>query len=170
MGTRADFYIGRGEKAAWLGSTAMDGNIDSQPDEILLAKTQDDFVRAVTGAIEERDDGTQPSQGWPWPWKTSNTTDYSYAFDDGTVYVCCFGYKWATYVEWQANVKAINEWCEKERALTSEGLDEEAIEAKIGTMPASVIDADGKECVFPDMTDVQNVDFGRRSGILIIGG
>lgn len=170
MGTRADYYIGRGEKAVWLGSIATDGHIDSQSEGILLAKTQDDFTRAVTGEIEGRRDGTQPSQGWPWPWKTSNTTDYSYAFEDGEVYVCCFGYRWATYGEWQANVKAIHDWCEKNRALESEGLDEEAVEAKIGTMPDSVLDTDDKECVFPDMTDVQNVSFGSRSGMMIISG
>jgi len=169
MGTRADFYVGRGESAVWLGSTAMDGNIDSQSEEILLAKTQDDFVRAVTGEIEERDDGTKPSDGWPWPWETSNLTDYSYAFDDGKVYVCCFGYKWATYEEWMANIQAISEWCEKERTLSAGGLDEEAIEAKIGTLPDSILDADGKECVFPDMSDVQNVTLGKRSGALFFG-
>lgn len=26
MGTRADFYVGRGEQAEWLGSIAWDGN------------------------------------------------------------------------------------------------------------------------------------------------
>jgi hypothetical protein len=26
MGTRADFYVGRGETAEWLGSIAWDGN------------------------------------------------------------------------------------------------------------------------------------------------
>jgi hypothetical protein len=32
--------------------------------------------------------------GWPWPWEDSQTTDYAYAFDEGRVWACCFGYAW----------------------------------------------------------------------------
>jgi hypothetical protein len=66
MGTRADFYVGRGESAEWLGSIAWDGYPD----------------------------GIDPEMGWPWPWDDSGTTDYAYAFEDGAVYASSFGHAW----------------------------------------------------------------------------
>ena len=35
MGTRADFYVGRGESAEWLGSVAWDGNPRGIDDPVL---------------------------------------------------------------------------------------------------------------------------------------
>lgn len=96
MGTRADFYIGRGAKAEWLGSVAWDGYPDGFKDrpELFAATTADQFRAAVAAEIDTRDDGTTPSQGWPWPWENGHLTDYSYAFDDGRVWASCFGHQW----------------------------------------------------------------------------
>lgn len=104
MGTRADFYIGRGQQAEWLGSIAWDGYPDGLRDTaILTSKTEEGFREAVAEELARRDDGTTPVDGWPWPWANSLTTDYSYAFD-GDVYACCFGHRW-----YRANDPALND-------------------------------------------------------------
>lgn len=97
MGTRADFYIGRGEDAEWLGSIAWDGYPEGLSDTpILTARRPSAFRKAVAAEIASREDGTTPDRGWPWPWETSSTTDYAYAFDKqkGRVLASCFGGKW----------------------------------------------------------------------------
>lgn len=87
MGTRADFYIGTGKDAEWLGSVAFDGY--EWADEtavyhpIRLATTEAAYREAITELLKSRDDATVPEQGYPWPWKTSRTTDYAYYFQDG---------------------------------------------------------------------------------------
>ena len=83
MGTRADFYIGRGEKAEWIGSIAWDGYREGLPDELFSVLTEADWRKAVTEFVQNRKDGTLPKQGWPWPWEDSNTTDCAYAFHEG---------------------------------------------------------------------------------------
>lgn len=93
MGTRADFYIGRGKDAEYLGSIAFDGYPDGHPKALLACKTASAFRRAVTKILAENDDSSSPTSGWPWPWETSAITDYAYAFD-GSTWVSCFGCKW----------------------------------------------------------------------------
>ena len=119
MGTRADFYIGTGPGAKWLGSVAFDGYVwDEQREDFPLMKcsTAEEFVAAVRVIGDERNDWTSPEDGWPWPWNTSATTDYAYAFADGRVQV----FQWGGDIEW------------------------------------------------PDMTDVQNVTLGARSGLIVL--
>lgn len=94
MGTRADFYVGRGEQAEWLGSIAYDGYPDGIDKLVLEAKTEDEFRAAVAAFLARETSATLPEMGWPWPWDNSKTTDYSYAFDDGRVWACGFGYRW----------------------------------------------------------------------------
>jgi hypothetical protein len=86
LGTRADFYIGRGKTAEWLGSIGWDGYPDGVPKILLTAKTERQFRRRVKKIACENDDFTQPERGWPWPWDDSNITDYAYAFDEGQVW------------------------------------------------------------------------------------
>lgn len=85
MGTRADFYIGTGEGAEWLGSIAWDGyeidEADAHP--VKDASTKDEYRASVAEYLSGRDDATLPDSGWPWPWDDSNTTDYAYSFVDG---------------------------------------------------------------------------------------
>lgn len=87
MGTRADFYVGTGVDAEWLGSVAWDGyEWQESPDcPLMKASTEDDFRLAVSEIAKERKDWTSPDQGWPWPWDDSFTTDFAYAFADGKV-------------------------------------------------------------------------------------
>lgn len=94
MGTRADFYIGRDEKASWLGSIAWDGDPESMPVGIRKAETVESFQEAVSVFITSREDGTGPQMGWPWPWDDSRLTDYTYCFDGGVVWCSYFGTRW----------------------------------------------------------------------------
>lgn len=173
MGTSADYYIGRGETAEWLGATAWDGYPEGLADSqegarVFSAATPDDFRIAVNALLASRDDGTTPDQGWPWPWEDSNTTDFSYAFDDGIIWITCFGRGWSSYGDVQARQKKHQGWEDKAAALRGQGLEWEAIEKKIGAEPSSLWDGE-KICVFPDMTAVKNVTLGRRSGVIVIG-
>lgn len=94
MGTRADFYVGRGEQAEWLGSVAMDGYPGGVSGYIRAAKSETNFRKAVQVFLEGRDDATYPKDGWPWPWDDSQLTDYAYAFDAGKTWASCFGNQW----------------------------------------------------------------------------
>lgn len=92
MGTRADFYIGRGQQAEWLGSVAWDGYQWHEEDGPLMqAKTPDEFRETVASIAKQRDDFTSPADGWPWPWDDSRTTDYAYVLHDGKVTAYIFG-------------------------------------------------------------------------------
>lgn len=102
MGTRADFYVGKGLEAEWLGSVAWDGDeweplkdyddygepFFTGPSELALynSTTEDDFRACVEAISKERDDFRRPEDGWPWPWPTSDTTDVVYWFENGTVH------------------------------------------------------------------------------------
>ena len=92
MGTRADFYVGRGEQAEWLGSIAWDGSeVDAQ---IRQCQSPEAFRHAVESFLKEREDATWPKDGWPWPWEDSQTTDYAWAFDEGKTWFSVFGKEW----------------------------------------------------------------------------
>lgn len=140
MGTRSDFYIGRGESAEWIGSIAWDGYPSGINQLILRAKTAKTFRKHVAAMAESRDDFTKPEQGWPWPWSDSKTSDYAYAFDGDQVYMSCFGSTWKSYTEYVANGKVDDEdfWGE------------------------------AKEAVFPDMSNKQAVTYGKRSGLIVV--
>ena len=94
MGTRADFYVGRGESAEWLGSIAWDGYPNGIPDDIHQSANEEMYREEVQAFLESREDATLPEQGWPWPWDDSQTTDYAYAFEKGWVYAVYFGHRW----------------------------------------------------------------------------
>lgn len=101
MGTRADFYVGRGARAEWLGSIAWDGYPEGIDHGILTAETEDAFRERVSQFLT-REDATLPERdGWPWPWETSYLTDYVYAFDGG-VFICNFDRPWQTLAEYDA--------------------------------------------------------------------
>ena len=94
MGTRADFYIGRGKSAEWLGSIRWDGYPSDIAPEVLGATSEADYRAAVSTFFSKRKDVTLPEDGWPWPWEGSRTTDYAYAFDGGAVHASCLGHAW----------------------------------------------------------------------------
>ena len=140
MGTRADFYVGRGKEAEWLGSIAFDGYPKGLPSkraggqDLKQAATEEEFRNRVKAELEGRDDATFTVQGWPWPWEDSRTTDYSYAFDKGKVWASSFGSEWF-----------------------------------LATDPEpDVLDDRPKTAVFPNMKHLMNVTFGKRSGLVVI--
>jgi len=110
MGTRADFYVGTGPDAEWLGSLAFDGYRIDEMEERHADKTADNaecwaiktataeqaYRDAVAKLLKLNDDATTPDQGWPWPWENSHTTDYAYAFVDGA----CKSFPWGKGAEW----------------------------------------------------------------------
>ena len=154
MGTRADFYVGRGEKAEWIGSIAWDGYPEPHIKEGLLADASEATWRErVAAFLAKREDGTTIEDGWPWPWDDSNTTDWAYALDDGKVYCSCFGSAWLPVDEYMRR-------SEETRKLVRAGddnVDEDWWE-KIRPKPTH-----------PNMKAVQKVTLGARSGVLVFG-
>ena len=94
MGTRADFYVGRGAKAQWLGSIGWDGYPKGIPAWVRRAPDELRYRLKVSDFLNGREDKTLPEDGWPWPWEDSSTTDYAYAFDEGKVWASSFGGDW----------------------------------------------------------------------------
>jgi len=93
MGTRADFYVGKGLEAEWIGSVAFDGYMwdkDKETD-IATASTEIEFREAVKKELDSRDDATTVDMGWPWPWEDSCTTDYAYCYTEDGVEAFIFG-------------------------------------------------------------------------------
>ena len=144
MGTRADYYIGKGKDAEWLGSTAFDGYPDGHGVvqtnlAVFQSTTVEDWRAGIGTMLRDRDDGTFPEHGWPWPWDDSGTTDYAYTFDEGAVWVSN-SKEWVRLSEWLS-------WTDEQR--------EEHY--SIAT-----------DAVFPNMKDRKNVTLGGRSGLIVI--
>lgn len=116
MGTRADFYVGTGDTAEWLGSLAWDGYefAEDEKHALRLASSEAEFRVAVEKLLDEREDGTEPKHGWPWPWDDSGLTDYVYYWADEQL-------RWNDRSDW------------------------------------------------PNMKDKANINFGKCSGIIILG-
>lgn len=174
MGTRADFYVGRGKKAEWLGSIAWDGNPDGlrKRDGINLlgAVTEEDYRKAVREFIGPRDDGTAPVEGWPWPWEDSNTTDYTYAWDQG-VWMSHFGSAWRDAkgpecAEPYDDCTHLQKDVQLVFPPTSVG-GETITEA--GALISKPKQKRAKKLAFPDMSKESNFTTGPRSGVTIIG-
>ena len=141
MGTRADYYVGRGPDAEWLGSTAWDGYphgvFEATPE--LFPATVETWREWVATLLAGRGDATLPGQGWPWPWDNSRTTDFSYAWDRGVIWGSEFGHSWFR-------------------------LDPDAED-----FGQSEDDADGPKVDFPDMSARKAVTLGPRSGVIVVG-
>lgn len=99
--TAADFYLGRGEDARWIGSlshhadpTAL-ASIPHGPD-ILNAVSASAFACAVDSLLADAQAGDvhSPGDGWPWRWPDSALTGWCYAFDTGRVWISYFGRAW----------------------------------------------------------------------------
>lgn len=97
MGSKADFYVGRGTDAEWIGSIAWDGLPAAMPPTLVGALDEDTYRKEVDDLLSKRGDALKAEDGWPWPWDTSHGTKYAYAFDGGRVWTCCYGSSW-----WQA--------------------------------------------------------------------
>lgn len=153
MGTRGDFYIGRGKDAEWLGSTAWDsypGGLDEESDvsrTMLRATTEEQFREGVAKMAKVRDDFTPASNGWPWPWDDSATTDYAFAFEDGKVFASGFG----------------RPWFEVDPESDHYG---EPVDPDDEHEPAT----QGPKPVFPNMRERKNVRLDGGSGLIVLRG
>lgn len=80
--TKADFYIGQGKKANWIGSIYSDGYPQSIPLDILICINPILYEELVVDFIKSKN-GVVRSEGgkWPWAWGDSRTTDYAYIFE-----------------------------------------------------------------------------------------
>lgn len=98
MGPRADFYLGKGRRAQWLGSIGFSGQPEDIPRNILTARTKKQFEGAVGQLLDDYRrqhlNMATPKMGWPWPWEISHLTDYAYAFCSGQVVASNFGHRW----------------------------------------------------------------------------
>lgn len=98
---KADFYIGLGEDARWLGSISDHGapcDVDNGYDLFNTSGANDDydersFADAVS-SIVAADGGHWAESGasWPWVYPTSTGTDYTYAWNNGCIHVFERGY------------------------------------------------------------------------------
>lgn len=84
MGTRADFYVGIGDEAEWLGSIGWDGYPSGIPEIVFDVSCEEEWRNNVLKFLKTRDDATFPKDGWPWPWEDSSLTDFAYTFDKET--------------------------------------------------------------------------------------
>lgn len=94
MANKADFYVGRGPTAEWIGSISWDGYRDGIPQAIREAETEEAYRKAVSVFLKGRADAVTPEKGWPWPWDDSRGTNYAYSFKDGKVKGSCHGSSW----------------------------------------------------------------------------
>ena len=93
----ADFYIGLGEDAEWLGSLSADGTPAELDAVNLFGPTADgelyteatfrEIVAATLAKAVEADRGYDANDPWPWPYPSSHGTDYVYVFVNGTIHV-----------------------------------------------------------------------------------
>lgn len=83
--TRADFYVGTGPNARYLGSVFNDGG--DIPASVKRARTPEKFEKAVARLIKKENGYTT----WQWGWETSQATDFSYWLENEKLYVVRFG-------------------------------------------------------------------------------
>lgn len=149
MGTRADFYVKhRNDKMEWLGSIAWDGMPSSIPATILHSKSSKEFRYYVNDFLERTNHATTPDQGWPWPWNTSDTTDYAYVLIESKSRVMAQHFRTRIFDPTSEN-DTLSAVSDKE---------------KLGDAPPEA------RFNYPDMSELQNVTFGPRSGLIIIEG
>lgn len=141
MGTRADFYVGDLDHPAEMKYL---GSIawDGYPSalpEICAAKDILTFSQAVTARLLKDDGSEANTNGWPWPWKDSRTTDYAYCFDV------------------EKNVVAASSF----GSPWFDPLDESQLDEACHNLVEKID--------FPDMTAMQKVTIGPRSGVMVFG-
>lgn len=97
----ADFYLGRGPSAEYLGSLPTAGapedmqvweRFQSLTDENYTAQ---DFREEVDDLRGETIKITEGPASWPWRYASSLDTPWAYVFDAGTVYVYRYGVEMA---------------------------------------------------------------------------
>ena len=80
---KADFYVGTGQRADWIGSVRRNGDIWNIPPILLLQVSKIMFEELAIDFINEKqNDGIVANHicEWPWDWSDSRMTDFSYLF------------------------------------------------------------------------------------------
>lgn len=108
MGTRADFYIGEGVEAVWLGSISSDGYPENISFDLLAAESETEFINEINKHIRPIKNFKNPKQGWPWKWENSNVTDYTYSFINNKVMISVFGSSWIDALAYFQKKELIN--------------------------------------------------------------
>ncbi|MFD4252484.1 hypothetical protein ACFWQL_22340 [Amycolatopsis thermoflava] len=98
--TTHDFYLGRGPDAEWIGSIHLGTCACHSVEQIWQAHAADEFTDLVNSFLHAAEVGqagevTHRGRPWPWTWPTSHGTDYTHAFDTGTVWTARQGQRWA---------------------------------------------------------------------------
>ena len=112
MGTYADFYVGRGPKARWVGSINSDGQPENVPKEIRRASTAREFRAAVRFRLRKMSQSLlggaaiAGKDAWPHSWTNSAMSDFAYAFDRGLVYVSHFKNPWVPIADLRRRPRA----------------------------------------------------------------
>jgi len=78
LGTKADFYIKRGEELEWRGSIEWDGQEDKIPENILRATNEQEFQENLDAFFKRKPDSVGPDKPWPWHYDSSKFTDFCY--------------------------------------------------------------------------------------------
>lgn len=171
MGTRADFYIKKGNQIEWLGSTAFDGyGVAEQTDEdnfspndkksrtndwleYLLhhVKDEKEFKSLMIEYLNQRRDGTLPENGWPWPWDNSKLTDECYVFDT----------ELNTLLRMKDNDRDYDN--NKTACLFA------PVSETFWDDEGELVSSENELSFFvPDMSEIKNIASGKRSGLLTI--
>lgn len=167
MGTRADFYIGRGPESKWIGSIAWDGYPDGMPPELFECTTESDFLSVLAGFLEREDATIPDAHNWPWPWEDSHITDYTYAFDDARVWISNSGYAWKTLEEYTKEAEKQNAAYERSPEEGNKLYESRRASRK----HCSICNHDADpSVVYPERGGKKQGDiFGPRSGVIVFG-
>ena len=78
---KADFYVGQGRQAEWIGSVSKCGEVWEVSPKIFLHVNQTMYEEAVIEYINFCEGiVANHSCQWPWEWSDGRMTDYSYFF------------------------------------------------------------------------------------------
>lgn len=86
MGTRCDFYLGRGLQAKYLGSVGHDAFADEMAVVFADITTEEQFTERLKEVFSQYGE-IAAHHGWPWPWPSSVLTDTVVAFDEGRAWL-----------------------------------------------------------------------------------
>jgi hypothetical protein len=99
--TKADYFLGHGRESIWLGFVGSHGRPETLNRAIRCAASGEAFRREVGAMPRTLPQGVWPELGWPWQFPTSERTHYTYAFDDGEIFVSVSGGPWFHLRPWQ---------------------------------------------------------------------
>lgn len=78
---KADFYVGMGPEADWIGSVSKCGNVYElstpillQVNRIMFEELSIEYIKFCEGVVANH------ICQWPWQWPDSRMTDFSYIF------------------------------------------------------------------------------------------